>query len=144
MRSRSSPSCEPTCKRYPHWSSVENFVAATRRFDPLAVVLFGSVARGDFTQYSDADVLVVVPHPVDWLEVYQHSDGWVQPLVKTYNEFLRGLEEPLPFFIEIVEDGIVLWEQEGTMARLRTAARAAQRRHQMVRTGSRWEWSPPP
>jgi len=35
------------------------FVATVRQLDPVAAVLFGSVARGDFTQHSDADVLVV-------------------------------------------------------------------------------------
>lgn len=143
MPKESSPSSEKTYKRYPHWASVENFVAATLRFDPLAVVLFGSVARGDFTQSSDADILVLLPHPVDWMEIYRNSDGWVQPLVKTWDEFLRGLEEPLPFLMEIVEEGIVLWEREGTMASLREAAQAVRQRYQMVRVGPRWEWKPP-
>jgi hypothetical protein len=143
MPKESLPSSEKIYKRYPHWPSVETFVTATLQFDPLAMVLFGSVARGDFTQHSDADVLVLLPQPIDWMEIYQNSDGWVQPLVKTWEEFLQGLAEPQPFFMEIVEDGIVLWEREGAMAALREAARAAQQRYRMVRTGSRWEWTPP-
>ena len=34
-------------------------------FDPIRVTLFGSRARGDFTQYSDVDLLVVLDGPID-------------------------------------------------------------------------------
>ena len=33
-----------------------------REFDPLEIILFGSVARGDDGPDSDVDVLVVLPH----------------------------------------------------------------------------------
>ena len=36
---------------------------------PVLILLFGSVAKGEVTQHSDADVLVVVAEPVDWLRV---------------------------------------------------------------------------
>ena len=34
-------------------------------FDPIRVTLFGSRARGDYTQYSDVDLLVVLDGPID-------------------------------------------------------------------------------
>ena len=34
-------------------------------FDPIRVMLFGSRARGDYTQYSDVDLLVVLDGPID-------------------------------------------------------------------------------
>ena len=34
-------------------------------FDPERIVLFGSVARGDVTKYSDVDLLVVMPDGTD-------------------------------------------------------------------------------
>jgi len=36
-----------------------------RRFDPVQVILFGSQARGDASQLSDVDLLVVLPEMVD-------------------------------------------------------------------------------
>ena len=33
-----------------------------RTLDPIKIVLFGSVARGDDTKDSDVDLLIVVPH----------------------------------------------------------------------------------
>jgi len=63
MAQKSSNSSRATWRDYPHWSSVERFVEQVRRLDPLLVLLFGSVTTGEFTQYSDADVLVVFEHP---------------------------------------------------------------------------------
>jgi len=62
---------------------VECFVEQVRRLDPLLVLIFGSVVTGEFTQYSDGDVLVAFGHPVEWETVYACSDGVVQPVVKT-------------------------------------------------------------
>jgi predicted nucleotidyltransferase len=42
-----------------------------RRFDPLAVILFGSRARGDVGPHSDADLLVVMLEPDERLEMMQ-------------------------------------------------------------------------
>jgi len=36
-----------------------------REFDPLKIVLFGSHARGEATEHSDVDLLVVMPDGVD-------------------------------------------------------------------------------
>jgi uncharacterized protein len=36
-----------------------------REFQPLRIILFGSWARGDATQDSDVDLLVVMPEPID-------------------------------------------------------------------------------
>jgi predicted nucleotidyltransferase len=33
-----------------------------RALDPLQIILFGSVARGDDTRDSDVDLLIIVPH----------------------------------------------------------------------------------
>lgn len=37
-------------------------------FDPERIVLFGSVARGEVTKYSDVDLLVVMPDGTDQYE----------------------------------------------------------------------------
>ena len=83
MVSASSASSQPSYLRYPHWPSVGRFVDGVKALQPLLLLLFGSVAKGDFTQHSDADVLAVFAAPTDWLAVYSYSDGRVQPVVKT-------------------------------------------------------------
>lgn len=137
-------SCIPSLKaRYPeyaHWVSVERFVAGVRLLDPLLVLLFGSLARGEFTQHSDADILVITREPVDWLEVYEHSDGLVQPVVKSLMEMETRLAAGDPFLCEIIEDGVPLYEVEGTHARLRSCVQEAKARWGLERVPGGWRW----
>jgi len=106
------------------------------------VILFGSVATGDFTQKSDADVLVVFNEPTEWLKVYAHSDGWVQPVVKTLAEVSDLLMTATPFFCQITEDGIVLRDRDGSYDYLRDLVKEAKTRHGLVRSAEGWQWTP--
>lgn len=110
------------------------------RLKPVLMVLFGSVARGDFTQESDADVLVIFERPVDWATVYAHSQGMVQPFVTTVDEVLAQIRQGEPFFIEVVEEGKVLYEVDQMHERLLAEAARAKRRWGLVRTADGWEW----
>ena len=125
MRRRSWLSSKTTWAEYPYWPEVQRFMEGILRLKPVLVVLFGSVARGDFTQESDADVLVIFERPVDWATVYAYSQGMVQPLVKTVDEVLAQIRQGEPFFIEVVEEGKVLYEADRMHERLLAdAARA--------------------
>ncbi len=126
---------------YPLWSSVECFVEQVRRLDPLLVLLFGSVATGEFTQYSDADVLVVFEHPVDWETVYACSDGIVQPVVKTRDELIAQIAAGAPFLCETVEEGRVLFDANGVYERLCRHVIAARERWGLERTPDGWRWT---
>ena len=55
--------------RYPHFELIERFMDRVQGLGPVLILLFGSVAKGEVTQHSDGDVLVVVAEPVDWLRV---------------------------------------------------------------------------
>jgi predicted nucleotidyltransferase len=140
MLRRSSSSLRSTYLDYPHLAELRRFLARIAPMRPLLVLLFGSVAKGEFTQHSDADVLVVFSKPVDWLEVYEHSDGLVQPLVKTLDEIMARIEEGDPFVIEILEDGIALHEDGGVHGRLLAAVAEAKERFGLVRTDDGWRW----
>jgi predicted nucleotidyltransferase len=104
------------------------------------VLLFGSVARGDFTQYSDADVLVVTREPTDWKQVYQYSDGIVQPVVKTLEEIETLLNHGEPFWIEVIQEGIVLYEELNSYSLLYSLAEQARRRWKLRREAGGWSW----
>jgi hypothetical protein len=120
---------------------VEHFVEQVRRLDPLLVVLFGSVATGEFTQYSDADVLVIFEHPVEWEQVYACSDGIVQPMVKTWAELTGQIDTGEPFFCEIVEEGQPLFDIGGLYGSLRSHVTAARERWKLERTPVGWRWA---
>ncbi len=85
---------------YPHRRSVENLVEQVRALNPDLVLLFGTSAQGEFTQYSDADLLLVFDEPTDWPDAYRYSDGRVQPPVKTRQEIQEHLEQGEPFWCE--------------------------------------------
>ncbi len=144
MAPPSSNSSKATWRDYPRWPSIERFVERAKRLDPLLVLLFGSVVTGDFTQYSDADVLVVLKHPIAWETVYACSDGIVQPLVKTEDELTAQIAAGEPFFCEIIEQGQVLFDIGGVYERLRRRVTAARRQWGLEQTPSGWRWAAEP
>lgn len=119
---------------------MERFLEGVRQLDPLLVVLFGSLATGDYTPSSDADMLVVLRRPVEWETVYACSDGVVQPVVTTWEELIAQLEAGEPFFHEVIAEGIVLLDAEGTSDALRRRAADAARRLGLERTPHGWKW----
>src|SRR5271157_5756458 len=83
-------------------------------YQPLKVILYGSYARGEATEDSDIDLLIVTPtneRPVDrFTEVkrllYDRSNLIpVSPLVMTPAEFARCLESGDAFIKTIVTEG---------------------------------------
>ena len=84
-----------------------------RRFRLRLVVLFGSRARGDYTEWSDFDVLVVADDlPGDPREafsaLYDPSTPSVVPIGIRTDKFLRMLREGSTLLLEALEDGRVL------------------------------------
>ena len=87
---------------------MESFVRKVAGLDPCLVVLYGSLAKEDFTDFSDADVLVCFEQPRTWVDVYQHSDGIVQPLVFSVAQMKKELEEGNAFLREVIQTGLLL------------------------------------
>lgn len=126
--------------RYPDFPEIKAFIEAIKREDPLLVLLFGSLATGEFTQYSDADVLTVFAKQTSWDEVYSYSSGVVQPVVKSIDEALHEIGAGNTFLIEAIEDGIVLFDTNDTYARLIYTARQAKQKFGLVRDSRGWRW----
>lgn len=116
------------------------FVKGVKALDPSLVLLFGSVATGEYTQRSDADVLAVFDRPVDWLEVYTYSQGMVQPIVRTISEIERLVRDGEPFYIQAFLEGSLLHGDEATYRRLRTMVEEAITSHGLIRTERGWRW----
>lgn len=77
-----------------------------------AVVVFGSVARGDFNVWSDIDVLVVADHlPVralDRFEALGEPVARVQPVAWTPAEWRGQRRRSNPIAVEAADDGVWL------------------------------------
>jgi len=85
-----------------------------RRLAVKLVVLFGSRARGDYTDESDIDVLVVADDlPRDPREAFEilrdHRYPAVNPLGYNTESFLKRLREGSTFILEVLEDGKILY-----------------------------------
>ncbi|MBS7611411.1 nucleotidyltransferase domain-containing protein [Candidatus Bathyarchaeota archaeon] len=93
---------------------VDEFLNQIKPLKPKLVILFGSYARGDFTENSDIDVCVVAEElPMNIFErrslsglyrVYGLRAIGYQP-----NEFIEMLSEPNLFIHEILSEGIILY-----------------------------------
>ncbi|NOT01307.1 MAG: nucleotidyltransferase domain-containing protein [Phycisphaerales bacterium] len=89
-----------------------------RHFRPLRVILFGSYARGDVTEDSDVDLLVVLPFTGK--SVYQSVKIRMQLepafpvdiLVRTPEHVQQRLEMGDPFMKEVLREGRVLYEAD--------------------------------
>ena len=109
------------------WEAIRAFVKsvlAREGENLLAIVLFGSRARGEHTCYSDADLLVVLAKSdrrfIDRLSDFAAlcPDGLVEPFVYTRAEVERMLEDRNPFLLDVLRDGLVLFDR-GLWAKLR-------------------------
>ncbi len=93
----------------------------------VAVVVFGSYARGDFNEWSDVDVLVATERglprsPLERLGILEEclrEAPIVEPIVLTLGEFRRLLSKRNPLALEAVERGLVLVDEVGFARLLR-------------------------
>ena len=90
----------------------------------LAVVLFGSLARGDATARSDADVLLLLEEtdlPFDRRLVHYRPLGMPVPVEVfpyTRSEAGRMLREGWGMAVPAAREGVVLAEKDGAWSRL--------------------------
>ncbi|MGQ4875201.1 MAG: nucleotidyltransferase domain-containing protein [Promethearchaeia archaeon] len=103
-------------KNYPHLHELENFLKKIDKQDLMLVLLFGSLVKGKYTQYSDIDVLCVYDRKFKdmkerFLTSYKYSDGLVQTKTLTLQEFKDNLRAGNSFLCHIVEEGIILYNK---------------------------------
>lgn len=106
----------------------DRLLGLARRFadhlDPdlgtVAVAVFGSVARGDFHEESDVDVLVVASHlpddPRDRLRALGEWPAPLEPVVWTPAEYRRQRSRDEPITAEAEADGVWLRGDPATAA----------------------------
>ncbi len=124
----------------------------------LALVLYGSMARGEAKEGSDIDLYVIVEdraplpeHPIDraqWLydRLPPGSRGDVSLHTDTRSEFESGFPS---LYLDLGLDGRILWEREGyataKLARIRELIDAAGLfRVRLSPTSFFWDWKRPP
>jgi len=93
---------------------LKNYANEKIKEGALAIILIGSLARGDYTAFSDADLVIIVENdkrrPIDRLIGYIDPTLSidVEPRVYTYNEMIKMAYRKDKLIKEIIEYGILL------------------------------------
>lgn len=127
------------------------------RFNLVSVVVFGSVARGDFRSDSDIDVLIVADGLPDRYERFKIFDevekclegelselrragfsAFINPIIKSVEE--AGRISPL--YLDMVEDAVILYDRDGFFGKIldKLRRRLEELGAKRVRLGKKWYW----
>lgn len=86
-----------------------------------SVILYGSYARGDYTDDSDVDIMLLVDLSAEEAEAYSDAlselgyefnvcyDMWIMPVLKNVQHFNKWVSV-YPFYSNVQREGIVLYE----------------------------------
>jgi len=90
-------------------------------YDPEKIIIFGSYARGDWTEDSDLDVLVVKETDERWLKRTVAVSSLCRPrllpmdiLVKTHEEIQEMLEGRSLFMRTVLDEGMVAYDRQAS------------------------------
>ena len=123
---------------------IEQFLLEINQFSPKCVILFGSYARGNFTEYSDIDVCVIA-------ERLPENELIRRTLVGFYNtpkiaaigfypqEFINFIKKRRCFVYDIIADGIVVYN-DGFFENIKSVYEGCIRKFQMIREANGWRW----
>lgn len=92
--------------------------AVRRKYGPATILLYGSVARGDFNSWSDVDVLVVsdrLPaHPLERSKTLQDlAYPGIEPKGYSLSEYREARRRDLPFMRDLAAYCVVLGDDLG-------------------------------
>lgn len=120
----------------------------------VAVVLFGSWARGEQRKASDWDIFVLARSlPVAPMKRYaqfrslcnDQPESGVSFLAKTQMEFEEGFPS---FYLDLALDGIILYDTDGYMEaklrRIREIIKETRLKRERIPGGFFWEWKKDP
>ncbi|HDD56728.1 MAG TPA: nucleotidyltransferase domain-containing protein [Nitrososphaeria archaeon] len=94
---------------------LKNYAKDALRKGAKLIILYGSLARGDYTATSDADILIIsdkfkdiriIDRMLDFLDPSSPID--IEPRVLTTEEFKTLIKKRDRFASEVLRDGIVL------------------------------------
>ena len=132
-------------RKYRYAADVGRFVErAQQALDPLALILFGSLARGDYMEQSDADFCIVLradpESPFAGIDRAAALDpsGAVQPLVYGAQQFRRMVEQANGLALEVMADGVFLAGDDEFREEIEALASSTRERLGIERTPGGW------
>lgn len=103
-------------RRYPHLNKIKLFVDRIEKDTLKFILLYGSLAKGTYTQYSDIDVLCIFNRKFSnlrerFLVSYKYSEGLIQTKTLSYDEFKDSIIQGNSFLHSILQKGIILYNK---------------------------------
>lgn len=123
---------------------LERFCAEAKAQGARAVVLFGSRAKGQHTEESDADICLIsddLPEDV-FRRRYPAPSGYRFLSIFGFRprEVLELLRRANPFVLDIVHEGKLLYD-DGFFQEVREVYAETVQRHNLRRTERGWNWT---
>lgn len=150
MQKQSWNSLAPSFRHYAYTEAVGHFVERVKQELRLcALILFGSLAKGDYHQYSDADFCVVLAAPPSsFFEGYDRvvacdPSGVVQPLVYGPDQFRQMVRQANGLALEVTADGIFLAGDDAFRQEIAQLAAQTRQRLDIKRTPTGWRIARP-
>jgi len=125
----------------------------------VSVVLFGSVARGDVSDYSDIDLLIVAKNlpesRFDKVRLFDEAEDLCSDELRAiyesygvrpcFSPIIKDVEEAgrvSPLYLDIAEDGVILYDKDDFMKNLleRLQRRLRELGARRVWRGRKWYW----
>lgn len=133
---------------------ITKFVALLeRRKGVKGVVLFGSIAKGTATRYSDIDLFIIVEGKLgdyydyahtDIISLSEHRQDLVQKGVFNYLSptivSIEDLNEFKPLYLDVADYGIVLYDPEGIVEGFMKKMKAIPHRREQTIYGEVLKW----
>ena len=90
------------------------FADAIRSDDIVKIILFGSVARGDDTEESDIDILIITTNSDELydeinsaaVDIILENDEFISPHVMSEEHFNKTID--YPFLTNVLKEGVVI------------------------------------
>jgi predicted nucleotidyltransferase len=111
-------------------------------FNLRLVILFGSIARGDWTESSDIDLLIVADElsgdaGENFLKLKRYS---VEPIGYNTSHFLKEIERPNLLVLDALQYGRVLIADEDYRKDVELKFREVKEKLGLTWTGRTWTW----
>ncbi|MBS7645514.1 MAG: nucleotidyltransferase domain-containing protein [Candidatus Bathyarchaeia archaeon] len=121
---------------------IRAFMDQVRPLRPRLIMLYGSYARGDFTELSDVDVCLVAEDlPEDVFRRRSLSGLYrvrnVKPVAYYPGEFLEGLRKPNLFLYDILAEGVVIYN-DGFLGEAEKVSNEEAEKRGIFKNGGRW------
>lgn len=123
---------------------IERFLSEINQLCPKCVILFGSYAKGNFTEGSDIDLCVIAERlPEDELRRRTLVGLYNTPKITAIGfypqEFINFLKKRRCFVYDIISDGIVVYD-DGFFEKIKSVYEECIREFQMIREANGWRW----